>query len=95
VLAFRYDACRSKDLLKLCLLYTSHGSGLRLSSLLCTSLLPLPRCISLLDILERSIENRRYVVYPPEGPAPPKMRDLKTLEEGKRLPGSKEKRDGK
>jgi protein PET100, fungi type len=47
------------------------------------------------DILERSIENRRYVVYPPEGPAPPKMRDLKTFEEGKHLPGSKEKRDGK
>jgi protein PET100, fungi type len=47
------------------------------------------------DILERSIESRRYVVYPPEGPAPPKMRELKTLEKGKPLPGSNDRRDGK
>jgi protein PET100, fungi type len=28
-------------------------------------------------VLERSIENRAYVVYPPEGPPPPSMRDLR------------------
>jgi protein PET100, fungi type len=43
------------------------------------------------DILERSIENRQYVVYPPEGPAPPKMRELEKMK-GK-MPWPVDKRD--
>ena len=31
-------------------------------------------------LLERSIEDRSYVVYPPEGPAPPNSREVKETE---------------
>lgn len=33
-------------------------------------------------VLERSIEDRQYVVYPPEGPSPPKLDDA--LEEARK-----------
>lgn len=42
-------------------------------------------------ILEKSIEDKRYVVYPPEGPPPPSARDFreKSLREmTKRKPAS-------
>jgi protein PET100, fungi type len=43
------------------------------------------------DILERSIDNRQYVVYPPEGPGPPKMRELEKMKG--RMPVPEVKRD--